>query len=731
MHACRRAWLRRCRDAIRPILLISSAQLLGGAATLAQQPAKPAPQPQFVEKTEPSGRWRPLAIRSEEEYKLGLKGGEAEQHLHGMARSEANPDVIYLSHDVGGVWRSRNGGETWEKALDRGLFVRAGLSIEVDPVNPAIVLFEADNAWDWLASGYEGIFRSTNGGDDWRLVLQTDTHYDSSNHRMYRHNIAYDPASASNDRAERWYVAFPDHEIFRSEDGGLSWTPACSLAGHKTVYALYAHPSDGRTLYLASTSGLFVSPDQGRSIMPLGDLPAGPVSSIAVHPAAVYATVLDNGLYRSRDAGGTFSLVRAFDAARVFVNPGYPETVYLVGLESNTIITHDGGHKWITNPRTKPAPGLGREGPWKSKIAGQITGIAPNPKDAEEAVAFSRATLWKTVDGGRVFRDSSSGFNGYAWSWWNCGVAFDQCDRDRFAFFNCDVGMTITNNGGLWFERRNEQAWDWYSRGVSGWMGAYAGAIQPVRRSGRIVASIGDYFATKLMCSADEGKRWTMPAEQGFQHNLFISYHSKEPRVVYAGKMISADGGATFHEVDFGAFGDLRPAILGMCRARPDTVYAMSEDRHTILRSDDRGRKWRKYVHASWSFALLDPLPTFAPDPVDPDRIFTIDGQGDLAAYDGKSWRSGGVLGLAGGTEYGNFVRTVAVDPSDNRVIYAGMHATGVSCVWRSMDGGFAWSDITENLPREGMSAMAVNPHTGELFKGSAIGTWIYPSPKS
>jgi photosystem II stability/assembly factor-like uncharacterized protein len=714
---------------VRERVLLVSFLLLAVTGIHAQQAMVPDPQPPSLEKAKPAGRWRVLPIRSEEEVNLGLKGGEAEQHPHGMARSIADPDIIYLSHDVGGVWRSRDGGETWAKALDKGLFVRAGQSIEVDPVDPSIVLFEADNSWNWLASGYEGLFRSTNGGDDWDLVLQTDTHYDSGKHRLYRHNIAFDPSSVSGDRAERWYAAFPDHEVFRSEDGGESWTPVCPLAGHDIVYALHAHPSDGQTVYLATSLGLFVSHDRGENFLPLGNLPAGEVSSIAIHSTVLYVTVLDNGLYRSTNGGAAFSLVRAFDAARVFINPGYPDTVYLVGSSSNTVITHDGGNTWIEDMETRPAPGLGREGSWKSRIAGQLTGIVPDPEDPDEAVAFSRATLWKTVDGGHLFKDSSTGFTGFAWSWWNCGAAFDPLDPDRMAFFNCDVGMTITHNGGLWFERRNDQAWGWYDASLITWIGTYAGSFQPLPFSQRIVASVGGYFTTKLMNTFDEGEHWNLPPAQNDERNLFIAFHPNDPDLVYAGKKISLDGGATFQDVDFSVYGTLDPAILGMCGAQPDTVYAVSEDRRRILRSDDRGTSWSEYVHAGWTFTKLDSLPTFAADPVDPDRIYTIDSQGDLAFYDGQSWTSTGVLALAGGTHYGNFVRTVAVDPNDNQVVYAGMFANGLSCIWRSLDRGETWQDITENLPRAGMSAMAVNPHTSELYKGSAIGTWIHPAP--
>jgi len=43
--------------------------------------------------------WRVLPIRTEEEYNLGLIGGEGMQVMHGITRSPSNPDIIYLSHD--------------------------------------------------------------------------------------------------------------------------------------------------------------------------------------------------------------------------------------------------------------------------------------------------------------------------------------------------------------------------------------------------------------------------------------------------------------------------------------------------------------------------------------------------------------------------------------------------------------------------------------------------------
>lgn len=110
--------------------------------------------------------------------------------------------------------------------------------------------------------------------------------------------------------------------------------------------------------------------------------------------------------------------------------------------------------------------------------------------------------------------------------------------------------------------------------------------------------------------------------------------------------------------------------------------------------------------------------------------IYTLDKNGDLAIFNGKSWKTTGVLHLARGKKAGKFMRTIAVDPNKPEVIYAGMGAIWILYVWRSTNAGKSWQDISFNLPRTGIGAMAINPYTGDLFIiGSAHGTWIFPAP--
>ncbi|MEN8228377.1 MAG: T9SS type A sorting domain-containing protein [Bacteroidota bacterium] len=682
--------------------------------------------------------WQVLPIRSRLEFEVGRYGGEGEQHPHSIARSLNNPDYIYLSQDVGGCWRSRDAGNSWQKTLDRGLFLPFGQSIQVDPSFPDIVFLTVSHSWFQQGSPNEGLYRSTDGGDTWEHVLHTDVNYNSGMHRRHRQNIAYDLSRADPAfPAERWYVAFPKNGLFISHDAGDTWSgPVSSLAGHDIVYFVQPHLSDGKTVYVGSSEGLFISDSLGYDLQAFGDLPSGEVSSIAINPQnelEIYATIRNGSLYKSENGGLNFTEIMWGTHSKVVLNRGFPDKIYLVGMNKESFFSDDGGTTWMPFGTVSTFPGLGRETGWRRWIDGDLSGVVPNPKDADEFVAYSRSTLFKSTNGAETIEESATGFTGNAWSWWTDAAEFDRFDPDRFAFFNNDVGMRITLSGGDYFEENtNPNAWNWYQQGKIGWLGTYSGDFHPVESSQLIVASIGDYFRTQLMRSTDNGSSWQLVTEgdHNSDYHLFIAFHPEDPDYVYAGNKISEDAGRTFTKINFPAeFQD--PTIVGMCYAYPDVVYAMDRPRTHLLRSVDRGATWQVYASPGWEFRNFDSLTMFAADPSDSSKVYTFDAHSDLALFDGTSWTSFHILDLAGGHKGINLVRAVTVDPNFPDIIYAGTFEAGLSCIFRSVDGGDNWEDITHNLPRGGISAIKVNPHTGELYRGSCNGTWIFPAPES
>jgi hypothetical protein len=280
------------------------------------------------------------------------------------------------------------------------------------------------------------------------------------------------------------------------------------------------------------------------------------------------------------------------------------------------------------------------------------------------------------------------------------------------------------------------------------------------------------------MRSTNDGEYWSLVEadNQGFVHpatrqrNAFLAYHLTNPDIVYADRKRSIDGGQSFQMLPSITYegsvstGEI-PQIVGMCEANPDVVYGLTRYFRHIVRSDDAGETWRLFASTEnlpiqyegvsmWSLNKHDPNPTFAVNTQNCDIVYTIDQYGDFAIVNGTrnqngSWtaewefpeplknngieRAGVRFQRPDGTiEHGineNFVRKIAVDPTHGNIVYLGIYGSGIDPVWRSTDGGYTWENVSENLPKKGAAAMKVNPHTGELFVGSHVGTWVYGPP--
>ncbi|NLF30681.1 MAG: hypothetical protein GX591_07315 [Planctomycetes bacterium] len=673
--------------------------------------------------------WRPLPIRLEAQYAQGLVGGEGEQHMQGMARSLSEPDILYMSHDCAQVWRSDNGGVLWHKVRGEGMLATAGQSIQVDPVRANIVLAMVDSSSNYIARPREGLFRSSDYGESWQPVLQVDT----AQQRFFQDCIAYDLSSVTAEGAQRWYVGVvksedttADSRLWRSEDGGITWTAGAGLSSHSAVHVVKAHISDGQTVFVGASGGLYRSTDRGASLAAYGNLPAGAVSSIAMHPTdpdTMYAVVRDVGLYRSTNGGASFTRILNDDAWMVAINPGYPATMFVTCLGGAVRVTHDGGSSWRSAAVVAP-PGFSCT--WKNAINGEFSALSADPRDPDVAMGYCHASFWRTEDGGMTFVDSSGLFTGYNWGWWADGVAYDVADPDRFVFLCADVGMVITENGGLSWSRRSAP-YEWYTSGQVSWRGMYGAAMYPASGSQIILGAIGMYWDCRVFRTTDAGvSNWTL-VETAPENYLFTEFNTDNPAIVYAGDRRSTNGGVSFSPIPY--LDGYDASIMGMCRAQPNTIYAMSRPREMIFRSDDAGVTWRLYTRPGWVFNGLDSKPTFAVDPVDPDVIYTLDRYGDLARFNGTAWTSLGVKALAGTTPYKNFVTHVAVDPNDTDILYAKLFVAGYPCMFRSLDRGATWEDITANLSRIGGGSINIHPLTGDLMYSGCFGTWVYPPP--
>lgn len=167
-------------------------------------------------------------------------------HVHGIALDGRRPDRVLAGVEHGALIVSRDGGETWTEAL-------VGRDVHRVAVHPA----DPDSV---LAATGSGLARSDDGGRTWGEVDDL--------RGLYVHAVVFHPTDA-----DRWYcyAASDECPVYRSDDGGDSWTPVGEgLPPARPADTLRLHPADPETLVYAGdvdddTSRVFVSTDAGGS----------------------------------------------------------------------------------------------------------------------------------------------------------------------------------------------------------------------------------------------------------------------------------------------------------------------------------------------------------------------------------------------------------------------------------------------------------------------------------
>ena len=298
----------------------------------------------------------------------GLRDG---QQIASIVVDPKNPDRLFvavLGHPYGanaerGIFRTSNGGKTW-----KNLGLRDGQQI------PAIIIDPRDENRVFVAvlghpygpNAERGVFRSTDGGKSWEKVLYKDENTGAV-------ALAFDPSNAQTIYADLWSSRQgpwengawqgPGSGLYKSTDGGTTWTPLTqglptSAQGLGRIgFGIAA--SDPKRIYATvdarQQGGIYRSDDAGETWQCINtevrlwgrgsdfaEIKADPKNKDIVF-------VANTSVYRSTDGGRTFTAIKGApggdDYHTIWINPDNPQIILLASDQGATISVN-GGQTW-------------------------------------------------------------------------------------------------------------------------------------------------------------------------------------------------------------------------------------------------------------------------------------------------------------------------------------------------------------------------------------------------
>jgi photosystem II stability/assembly factor-like uncharacterized protein len=223
-----------------------------------------------------------------------------------------------------GLYRSKDGGEHWEQLSGRGLpsegLGRMGIAFA--PSNPRRIYLIAD-------AKEGGLYRSDDGGENWRLV--------SDDKRIWGRGWYFCEVSVDSKDADTAYV--PNTGLYRSRDGGKTFTAIKGAPGGDDYHQLWIDPDEPQRMILGSDQGAVVTRNGGETWSSWYNQPTGQFYHVATDnrfPYWVYGAQQDSGAaatpsrstYRSLNFHDWRPMEAGEENGYIAPDPLNPEIVY-------------------------------------------------------------------------------------------------------------------------------------------------------------------------------------------------------------------------------------------------------------------------------------------------------------------------------------------------------------------------------------------------------------------
>ena len=500
------------------------------------------------------------------------------------------------------------------------------------------------------------------------------------------------------------FACTPAGGLWKTTNGGTSWSPITESVSTLGATDVAFNPTNSNIMYLltgdgdagdAKSIGVLKSTDGGVSWAATGlqFLPSDQkrFARIIVNPNnGTILTGGSSGIFRSTDAGATWTNVSTLSVRDLKFNPLNPNTVIAGGYAGNVVLYSYNGGASFTASTGLPASGTYR------------MAVAVTPLDTTLVYAlvcnntdYGFKGLYKSVDGGKTFTSQSTAPNILGWNanggdsggqgWYDLSIAVDPANKNTI--YTGGVNVWKNTNGGA--------TGSWTC--IAHWSGSGAPYIHADNHDLNFIGTT--LFASNdggVFCTANGGTSWTDKSSNlqnaqiysiglsGTNANLMLTGHQDN------GTNLTSDA-LTWAEVNGG---DGMQCFID--RTNDNNMYS-SIYNGALYNSTNKGGTFNSF-HTVTNGAWVTP---WLQDPVTASIIYA--GGTNVEKYNGSAWSTISNFPV-GSSSSPNTITSIDVAPTNNQIIVA---ALSTNKVMLTTNGGTSWTDISTGLPA-GVSLLAV-----------------------
>ncbi|MFN5492681.1 MAG: WD40/YVTN/BNR-like repeat-containing protein [Bacteroidota bacterium] len=617
-----------------------------------------------------------------------------------------NPAVYYAGVAQGGLWKTRDNGQSWIPLTDNLPITRIS-DVVVDPNNSQILYISLCD-FEYIGFGLRlngrkrhthyglGVYKSTNGGASWSptgLGFQLTDGDDGLIRKIYVNRLNSNKL-----------VACGTSGMYVSNDGGNQWTQTMD----SLFWDLVEDPQQPNVLFAATgwvknanegNAAIYKSTDYGNTwtILNTGIPPIGLVQRIklAIAPSnssRIYALAVDTvsglyGTYTSADAGNTWQFIPAITNILEWdegINPGGQGTYDLALVVSpfNDSLIYAGGVNV-----------------WASGNAGQT---------------YEPVSHWTLFYGPTI----------------HCDIHYMAFQPQTNNLFVCSDG------GGYRTMQALSQPWADASAGTP-WPTLWTKLNDNIQVTSFYKLSSSQTMNGKLMAGAQDNATayfnefgWsTVFGGDGMDNYIFPDDDNASIASSQYGNFAkSTDNGVFYNQINANISNEPAEWVspLAGSTAAPGRLYAGFVN---VARSDDHGENWVMVSSFPSSSPIQNEISALAVSASDPDVVYA----GKRVRYEygipGKVYRTlnGGAIWneVTNGLPDSLYYTSLEIDPNNSSRIFAGMAGMVPACkVFRSNDEGNTWENISYNLPNLPVNALKILPDTGILLAATDVGLY-------